>query len=710
MTEHRIDWNAGRIRVELSAGPDRPVGVHRIRTDGFDLVSGSDAPVVEVLTAGQGRARSTSRLSETLVGARMRYLSHQVTLDGSANVLTVHQKDYESGLRTALQLRSEENSASLTARVTVINDGAARSLILAMPSLVLELRFGAQDSSFAPDTSLSHGRSDWLAESRWTSTPLRSALVDWSRGAHGSNGRGQISVISSGSWTTGRNLPVAAIESVRASTALIWQIDHSGPWRWELAENDTGLSLALSGPTDLDHAFSRLLEPGAAFTSPTATIAIGPTLDSALAELTIARRSRRRSHPDDEAPSVVYNDFMNTLMGDPSTEAILPLVDASAAIGAEVYCIDAGWYDDGDDWWDKVGQWKPSTRRFPQGIEEVTDAITSTGMRAGLWFEPEVVGVNSPAANTLPPDAFFSRSGIPVREHGRFHLDFSSAAARDHVSSAIERLIDQLKLGYLKLDYNIDAGAGSDLATASVGEGLLNHTTGYLAWLDEMRGRHPNVIIENCASGAMRADAPLLDRVQVQSTSDQQDPRRYPPISASAPMSMLPEQAASWAYPQPDMTDEEIAFTCCTSMLGRMYLSGRIDLMTPAQLRIVGQAVTAHKAIRDRIRSSAPIWPIGLPDWNDEWIALGLMDREKSSALLTIWKRASKEARIILPFPQFHGHVLSVTAVFPATGTWRADWHQDAGVLSITSDKNVPFAARTLLLEVQEPSAPRSDV
>ena len=66
-----------------------------------------------------------------------------------------------------------------------------------------------------------------------------------------------------------------------------------------------------------------------------------------------------------------------------------------------------------------------------------------------------------------------------------------------------------------------------------------------------MLDRHPGLIIENCASGGMRTDYAMLSRLQLQSTSDQQDFLRYPPIAAAAPAAITPEQAAIWAYPQP---------------------------------------------------------------------------------------------------------------------------------------------------------------
>ena len=52
----------------------------------------------------------------------------------------------------------------------------------------------------------------------------------------------------------------------------------------------------------------------------------------------------RRPNKDDENLPVIFNDYMNCLFGDPTTEKELPLIDAAAECGCEYYVIDAGWY------------------------------------------------------------------------------------------------------------------------------------------------------------------------------------------------------------------------------------------------------------------------------------------------------------------------------------------------------------------------------
>lgn len=58
----------------------------------------------------------------------------------------------------------------------------------------------------------------------------------------------------------------------------------------------------------------------------------------------------------------------------------------------------------------------------------------------------------------------------------------------------------------IKFNYNIDGGIGTEINADSFGDGLMQHQEAYLKWIDGIYDRHPNLIIENCASGGMRMD------------------------------------------------------------------------------------------------------------------------------------------------------------------------------------------------------------
>ena len=702
MSDIRIETGNDLLEIVLEQHGDHPLSVRRWGPRGAapDLPAGQSA--VEILTVDAGRAPSTPRVTGGVVSQNLRYVSHSAsTVDGWA-VLEVLLRESDGGLEAVLSIATPPAARAARATVTVTNRSTDRvRIVQAVTSLALQVALGAAAAASPDDLDLASATSDWIGESRWTTRRLRGELVDLALAAHGdAPARGSRAFSSTGSWSTGRALPSGALVEAHADApaAFAWQVESNGGWRWEVGENTAGTYLALAGPTDADSQWVARLAPGDSFTTVPATLGTGAGIEGAFAALTDFRRAARRAHPDNERLSVVFNDYMNTLMGDPTTAKLLPLIDAAAEAGAEYFCIDAGWYDDSGDWWDSVGDWEPSTVRFPNGLGEVIDRIRDKDMVPGLWLEPEVVGVASPAALRLPAEAFFSRHGERVVEHGRFHLDLRHPAAISHLDSVVDRLVTEFGIGYFKLDYNINPGAGTDLDAISPGAGLLQHNRAHLAWLRGVLERHPGLVLENCASGAMRMDFAMLATLQLQSTSDQQDPQAYAPIAAAAPLMMLPEQAANWAYPQPEMSDEELAFTLCTGLLGRFYLSGHLDTMTMPQQVLVAEAVAAHKRMRQDLAVGHASWPLGVDQWTAPWVALAIGTPD--DRYLTLWKRAGADESVRVPLPDLAGRDLVIDTVFPRRlEPWQYDWNPATGLLTVTAAAE--SAARTLRISTR---------
>jgi alpha-galactosidase len=190
----------------------------------------------------------------------------------------------------------------------------------------------------------------------------------------------------------------------------------------------------------------------------------------------------------------------------------------------------------------------------------------------------------------------------------------------------------------------------------------------------------------------MRTDYAILTRMHLQSTSDQQNFALYPPVAVAAPLSILPEQAGNWAYPQPSMSDEEIAFTLCTGLLGRLYLSGRLDAMTPPQLDSVRAAVAVHREIIEDVAAATPLWPLGLPGWTDPWLALAL--RAGDTTYLTVWHRGGP-ASADLALPHLAGRDVQIEVLYPRhLPRFEHTFNKDAGRLSVADPTNETTTAR----------------
>lgn len=192
----------------------------------------------------------------------------------------------------------------------------------------------------------------------------------------------------------------------------------------------------------------------------------------------------------------------------------------------------------------------------------------------------------------------------------------------------------------------------------------------------------------------MRTDYALLSRVQLHSTSDQQNLQLYAPIAASAPTAVTPEQGAVWAYPRPEDTLDEVAFTMAGALLGRIHLLGQLPALSSEARALVHEAVAAHKAVRAELATALTAWPLGLPAWDDPWIALAL---ETSTAVhVTVWRRPGGEATAGLPLPRLRGTAVRVETLYPAAGGAETRWNAGTAVLAVT----LPTAPSAVLLRL----------
>jgi alpha-galactosidase len=662
------EYTVGGVDLRLRVGTRAPVSLAAARPRSGEWIDlGGEQPLVEIIDLAHGRARNNTRFTHSGLGQRLRIVGDPVLSDGEqGQTLTVTQRADDVGLTVRTMLSGSEGIGAVEVRSELENRGDRELLITAASSAAFG--FGSGPGGDPGQVRSIEGYSEQLGENRWLRRPVRrsSGVVDFhSSENEGQPGRGAIRAVGRSTWSTSSKLPVGGLVDESTGACVMWQVESNTGWHWEIADDTDGstmLSVVLLGPTDLENCALITLSPGEVSRTKDAGIAFGSSgFDDAMRELTAHRRWLRRSTlPHWDRESLIYNDYMNTLNGDPSTERLLPLIDAAASIGAEIFCIDCGWYDDTfTDWWATVGEWRPSTARFPGGIDEVLARIRERGMAAGLWLEPEAVGVRSATAKTLPEDHFMRRGGVRICEHERYFLDFRNPAVRSRMSEVFDGLIEDHGVRYFKLDYNTTPGVGYEADGLSLGQALRESGEGYLAFVDGLRRRHPDVTFECCSSGAMRADPETLRHFDLQSTSDQQDFKAYPTIAVGAPMSMVPEQAGNWAYIQPWMTDEQMLFTLVTGASGRMYLSGFVDRFDDRQLEVARRAVDAYKGTRAGLADSWPRWPLGFPEWDDATVVFSRVCSE--CEYVYIWRRADDgDATIEIPLAMARREVSTV--------------------------------------------------
>ena len=384
---------------------------------------------------------------------------------------------------------------------------------------------------------------------------------------------------------------------------------------------------------------------------------------------------------------------------DPTEEKEYPLIDAAAKAGCEYFCIDAGWYADGA-WWDEVGEWEVSKKRFPNGLRPVTDYIRSKGMIPGVWLEIEVMGINCPLLKDRCDDSwFFTRHGERVYDRMRYQLDYRNKAVRDFADSVIDRLVDEYGIGYIKMDYNIEPGIGTERDADSFGDGLLGHERAYIDWLKGVFKRHPSLIIENCSSGGMRIDYRMLSEYSIQSTSDQDDYKRYCTIAANSPAALCPEQSAIWSYPKTDGDREEVVFNMVNALLLRIHQSGHLAYINEESGALVSEAIKLYREIRRDIKTAVPFWSLGMSRFDDDYVSLGLRC-ENESAYIALWRREGSEDTVTLPIGFLKGRNAKAECIYPSFSENRFSFNKQSGTLSV--EMKDCFTARLFRIKPEE--------
>ncbi len=171
----------------------------------------------------------------------------------------------------------------------------------------------------------------------------------------------------------------------------------------------------------------------------------------------------------------------------------------------DYWWMDAGWY-----WcegsWPRTGTWEVDTNRFPGGLRPISDHARAKGVKTIVWFEPERVHGGTWLAENHPEWILGGKNGGL--------LNLGDPAARRWLTDHVDRLLTEQGIDLYRQDFNMDPLEHWRRNDAEDRQGITenHHVTGYLAYWDELRRRHPNMLIDSCASGGRRNDLETLRR------------------------------------------------------------------------------------------------------------------------------------------------------------------------------------------------------
>lgn len=209
---------------------------------------------------------------------------------------------------------------------------------------------------------------------------------------------------------------------------------------------------------------------------------------------------------DAAVPLVTQLTWFTFHEGNAVTEANqLECMRLMAPMGVEAYWLDAGWFEGG--WPAGAGSWVPKKDAFPNGLRPIGDAAREAGLKFVLWFEPERVTPQSRIMKEHPEWVLRDGPG-----DGLFNV--GDPAAREWLTDFLSKRIADWGIDVYRNDFNIDPLRFWQKADAPDRQGITEnrYIEGLYAMWDELRQRHPDLVIDNCASGGRRIDLEMIAR------------------------------------------------------------------------------------------------------------------------------------------------------------------------------------------------------
>ncbi|MDY8025755.1 alpha-galactosidase [Paenibacillus polymyxa] len=288
-------------------------------------------------------------------------------------------------------------------------------------------------------------------------------------------------------------------------------------------------------------------------------------------------------------------------------DKIEQLAKEAQSVGVELFVLDDGWFGKRDDDNTSLGDWVVDRRKLPDGLPDLANRIRNLGMEFGLWFEPEMVSIDSDLYRKHPDWCIHVPDRPYTLGRNQLVLDLSRKEVCEYIIKSVSDILSDVPITYVKWDMNrhmTDVGSAA-LPPERQRETAHRYILGLYNILEELTSRFPHVLFESCSSGGGRFDAGMLYYMPQTWTSDNTDAicrlkiqwgtsLVYPPITMGAHVSTVPNHQVGRITP--------LETRGYVAMAGNFGYELDLTTLTVEEKEIVKKQIALYKEIRSLIQ------------------------------------------------------------------------------------------------------------
>ena len=554
----------------------------------------SEDPLVQISCTGDsscpGFCAGETRHNSGLTMA-MKYVAQDVEDFGDKKVVITTLKS-DSGMIAKHVVMHHADTGSLRVYTEVCNHTKEPGMIEAISSVNISGITPYVEGVGRNRLVLHRYRSRWSAEGRHEARTIEDLLLEpsWANFSVRCEKFGAV-----GSMPVRGYFPFAAVEDTEAGVIWALSVACSSSWQVEVTRITKNLNLTC-GLADFEFGhWRKALAPGECFATPEAYVTVVQgDLDVACERLLDVQRTKLLEHQRVGKLPALFNEYCTT-WGEPSEEKIEKLLSVVNGKDFEYFVIDAGWYADSvKGWQDNMGDWKVAEDLFPHGLKPVVEMIRKAGMKAGIWFELEVVGKDADVVDDVPH--LLTRDGKVIISGTRRFWDMRNPWVTEYLTGKVIAFLRDNGFEYIKIDYNDTIGIGCDGAE-SYGEGLRQSVEATKEFFRKIREEVPGIAIEVCSSGGHRLEPGFMELADYLSFSDAHEEPEIPVIAADLQNLVLTQKSQIWAVLRKEDAQKRIAYSVCAGMYGVLCISGAVEELSEEQWKLALEGTSFYKKV-----------------------------------------------------------------------------------------------------------------
>lgn len=279
------------------------------------------------------------------------------------------------------------------------------------------------------------------------------------------------------------------------------------------------------------------------------------------------------------------------------------LLKNTKELGVDLFLLDDGWfgnkYPRNDDH-AGLGDWQENREKLPNGIAAIAQAADNTGVKFGIWVEPEMVNPKSELYHKHPDWVVKQPNREEYYFRNQLELDLANPAVQDFVYHIIDSLfIKDPKLAYIKWDCNaVIYNAYSAYLKHDQSQFYVDYVEGLYNVLKRVRQKYPDVPMMLCSGGGGRVDYNALQYFTEYWPSDNTDPIErvfiqweysyFYPAMASA------NHVTNWGK-------EPLKFRVDVAMMGKLGFDIPVSKLSATDLQFCKSAIQTYDGLKQII-------------------------------------------------------------------------------------------------------------